>query len=152
MKTYDILKIYIFCNESELTTIEKNGLRDICIFVVTIYIEAWFKVPSTVTAPYQDLSFIQKCYNYSSIDINISRVALHKFRNHLWNLIPEAVALTFFDKNISIVSKRKMIFNLNNKTNIDEKIKRLNLKEFEIPEFVKHEIEFFVSSRTLDLF
>jgi len=30
--------------------------------------------------------------------------------------------------------------------------KRLNLKESEIPEFVKGEIEFFVSSKTLNLF
>lgn len=103
-------------------------------------------------APYQDLLFIRKLYNYCAIDVNISRIALHKFRNHLWYLTPEAVALAFFDTNISIASKRKMIINLNNKTDSNGKIKRLNLKESGIPAFVKNEIEFFVSSETLDLF
>jgi len=151
-KTIYFLKIYIFLNEFELSTSEKNGLRDICIFVVKIYIEAWFKAPSAVATPYHDLLFIRKLYNYSSIDNNISREALNKCRNHLWYLTPKAVALAFFDKSISIKSKRKMIVKLNNKTDSNEKIKRLNLKESEIPEFVKNEIEFFVSSETLDFF
>jgi len=37
------LKIYIFRNEFELTIIEKDGLRDICVFIVTIYIEHGLK-------------------------------------------------------------------------------------------------------------
>ncbi|KAF0767746.1 Uncharacterized protein FWK35_00009585, partial [Aphis craccivora] len=81
-----------------------------------------------------------------SIDDNISRVALHKFRDHLWYLIPEAVALAFFDKTVSNESKRKMIIKLNFKTHSNEKIKQLSLNESEIPEFVKKEIEFFVSN------
>lgn len=90
-------------------------------------------------------------YNFSSIDVNISRVALRKFRNHLWYLTPEAVALVFFDKNISIASKRKMVINLNKKPDSNGKMKMLNLKEF--LEFVKNEIEIFVSCEThLDFF
>ncbi|KAE9542479.1 hypothetical protein AGLY_003340 [Aphis glycines] len=146
------LKIFMFRTSFELTISEEDGLRDICIFIVTIYIEAWFKAPSAAAAPYQDLLFIRKLYNYSSNDDDISRVALHKFRNHLWYLTPEAVALAFFDKTISNESKRKMIIKLNCKTHSNEKIKRLSLKESEIPEFVKKEIEFFVTSRTLDFF
>lgn len=45
-----------------------------------------------------------------------------------------------------------MIVKLNYKTDSNENIKRLNLKESEISEFVKNEIEFFVSSETLDFF
>lgn len=146
------LKIYIFRDEFELSINEKNGLRDICIFIVTVYIEAWFKASYAAMAPYQDLLFIRKLYNYSLIDLNISRIALHKFRNHLWYLTPEAVALAFFDTNISVPSKQIMVINLNKKTELDGKIKRLNLKETEIPEFVKNEIEYFVSSKTLDFF
>jgi len=86
---------------------KKNGLCDICVFVVTIYIEAWFKASSAAAAPYQDLLFIRKLYNYSSIDNNIPRLALNKCRNHLWFLTPKAVALTFFDKTICIESKKK---------------------------------------------
>jgi len=70
----------------------------------------------------------------------------------LWYLTHEAVALAFFDTNISVATKRKMIINLNNKIDSNGKIKRLNLKESEIPVFVKNEIEFFVSSETLDFF
>lgn len=88
------LKIYIFRNEFAININEKNRLRDICIFIVTVYIEAWLK------ASYQDLLFIRKFYNYSSIDVNISRIALNKFRNNLWYITPEAVALAFFDTNI----------------------------------------------------
>jgi len=144
------LKIYIFRNEFELSTNEKK--TGFVIFVVTIYIEAWFKAPSAAAAPYQDLLFIRKLYNYGSIGNNISRVALNKCRNHLWYLTAEAVALAFFDKTISIESKRKMMVKLTNKIGSNEKIKRLNLRESEVPEFVKNEIEFFVSSETLDFF
>lgn len=37
-----------------------------------------------------------------------------------------------------------MINNLNNKTDSKIKIKLLNLKESEIPEFVKNDIEYFI--------
>jgi len=121
------LKIYMFRNQFEYIIIEKDGLRDICIFIVTIYIEAWFKGPSTAAAPYQDLIFIQKLCNYSLIDINTFQVALCKFRNHFF-VTSEAVALIFFNKNISLASERKIIINLNNKIDSDEKIKRINLK------------------------
>jgi len=146
------LKIYLFRNKFELIVNERDGLRVICVFIVTVYIKAWFKAPSATAAPYQDLMFIQNLYSYSSIDINISLVALHKFRNQLWYLTPTAVALAFFDTNISISSKRNLIINLKNKININKNIKRLNLKESKMPEFVENKIEFFITSRTMDFF
>jgi len=80
-KAIHCLKIYMFGNEFELIINEKAELRDICIFIVTVYIETWFKAPSATAAPYRNLIFIQKLYDYRLIDINICRVALHKFRN-----------------------------------------------------------------------
>ncbi|KAF0744055.1 Uncharacterized protein FWK35_00030830, partial [Aphis craccivora] len=56
------LKAFMFRNLFKLTISEEDGLRDICIFIVRIYIEAWFKAPSAAAAPYQDLLFIRKLY------------------------------------------------------------------------------------------
>ena len=48
-------------------------------------------------------------YAYSAINKCVSRVALHKFCNYLWYLIPEAAALAFFDSNITHDAKKRMV-------------------------------------------
>ena len=105
------LKIYLFRYEFKLTKAEEEGLCDISIFLVFVYIEAWFNATLASNAPYHDLSFIKKLYNYKTIDESISRVSFNKFKNHLWYLCLESVALAFFDINISVEIKKKILIN-----------------------------------------
>ncbi|CAH1107405.1 unnamed protein product [Psylliodes chrysocephalus] len=136
-----------------LTETEQNALCDICIFIVSVYIEAWFCAPSAAKAPYQDFTVLSKLFAYQAIDRDISQVALQKLSNHLWYLSPEVVALAFFDPNVPFESKIKMVNALNRETELLIKNeKRIQIQIDEIPPIINDRIEQFVTSETREFF
>lgn len=106
------LKIFMFRDQFQLMKKELNGLRDICVFIVTLYIKVWFKCTNAIDAPLQDLTFIQDPIKYTEIDADISAIILKKMSNHLWYISEQVVALAFYDSKIPIEEKQKMLKNL----------------------------------------
>lgn len=90
-------KIYLFREQFTLTMRESNGLRDICIFLVQLYFKAWFTCTNALRAPNQDLNFLKDSITYA------------KWKNHLWYLAAETVALFFFDSDVSLEEKQNMV-------------------------------------------
>ena len=147
------LKIFLFCREFVLTLEEQNAICDVCIFIVSLYVEAWFCAPSAAQAPYLDFRVLSKLYKYQAVDPGISRVALKKLMNHLWYLSSETVALAFFDPKLSSESKMKMVNALNRETeSSNENLKRVQVEIDEIPEIINNGIEQFVSADTKRFF
>lgn len=107
------LKIYLFRECFNLTAKEEKGLRDICIFIVMVYVRAWFTSSLAPQAPKHDLTFLKILDDFKSIDAQISQMTLKKFLNHLWYLSPEVIAMSFFDEELSIDLKRKMAIEVN---------------------------------------
>lgn len=103
------LKIYLFRNEFKLTLKENNALRDLCIFIVRIYIRQWFCAQVAALAPNMDLQFIKDLILYKDVDVQISKAALKKMCGHLWYLTPEVTSLSFFDDEVSSDTKIKMV-------------------------------------------
>jgi hypothetical protein len=81
-------------------------------FYYNVYIEKWFRSHVAIEAPCQDILFIQSLINYENINKQISNIALKKFCNHLWYLNLEAAAFLFFNSNIPLLMKIKMVDSL----------------------------------------
>lgn len=147
------LKIYIFRNSFALTSAQKKGLFDLCQFIVFIYVKAWFTSPLAVKAPSGDLEFFKKLWSYKDIDSEIADKGLYKFKNHLWYISPEASALSFFDKTLSIDTKRKMVAALK-KEDVDLKPKKkFSFKKKEnLSTILNKDIDYFINSHTLKFF
>lgn len=77
-------------------------------------------------------------------DAIISSLALKKLQGHLWYLSEELVALAFFDDEVSVDTKRKMIGCLTS-AGIENHLKRITIDEALIQ---TKQIEDFVSSNT----
>ena len=101
-------KIYLFQNQFQLSHMEKNSLRRICMFLARVYVQAWFLSSEAITAPYHDFLFMCQLINYRDIDPQVSKAAAKKFSNHLWYFFPETVALALFDDNVSPAVKANM--------------------------------------------
>lgn len=54
------LKIFLFRDQFHLTSQEKSGLRDVCVFIIHIYQRAWFTASNPVTAPNNDFILMKK--------------------------------------------------------------------------------------------
>lgn len=71
-------KIFLFRNQCSMSLGETILIREICIFIVMLYVEAWFTAPKAVAAPNHDLEFLKKLYRYKEIDKRISDVTVKK--------------------------------------------------------------------------
>lgn len=104
------LKIYMFHAHFKISANQLNGIRNICIFLVSLYIPYWFRTGNAVEAPNRDMQLIKGIITY--YDKEISTVLLEKIRNHLWYLSEEAIALAFFDPHVDSETKKKMVLAL----------------------------------------
>lgn len=113
-KAIYVLKMFLFRKQLKLKSKVEKSLSEICIFIVLIYVRAWFTCPLAPAAPNHDLQFIKKLQDYKLIDSNLSQVSLKKFKNHLWYLNAESAAMAFFDEELSDDVKRRMVVKLEN--------------------------------------
>lgn len=72
------MKIYLFRDQFRLTARELNAIRDICQFIIRLYVKVWFTAPLAAVAPNHDLTLLIDLHSYASIDKEISRVTLKK--------------------------------------------------------------------------
>ncbi|KAL4141447.1 hypothetical protein QTP88_004085 [Uroleucon formosanum] len=149
------LKIYLFREQFRLTVKEETALRNICIFIIRLYIKSWFDAPSAIKAPFQDLTFIKNLLNYIAIDKDTSQIAIKKFCGHLWYLSAELCGFAFFDEAVSIDTKRKMVKALNNEKSTSTMLsttQRIIISPKNANELLEKEIENFVCVKTNNLF
>jgi len=150
------LKIFLFREHFKLTKGELNGIRIVCIFLVKLYVKAWFRVPFATEAPYQDLKFLKDLHNFSlTVNKKAGVAGLKKFLGHLWYLNPELAALGLFDSTVPYDIKEKMAKNITSgeeDENIGVTIKKVTLYQNQVPEYMEKELDYFVSPESLNLF
>ncbi|XP_076674663.1 uncharacterized protein LOC143372399 [Andrena cerasifolii] len=146
-KAIYILKIYLFREEFSLSPEEMVGIKDICIFISSLYIEVWFNVPVPEKAPHQDLRFVQQLYAYQAVDKSISQIGLHKFSGHLWYLTPKCAALSFFDADLSFDVKRRMVTKLD-ETDTKIPLKKIVIKNVYMKNYVNASVDKFISGES----
>ena len=62
------LKFWIFYEQFKLTNREKNGLLQMFIFAVQIYLKAWIEAPLAAAAPSNDLKLFKSIQEHASIN------------------------------------------------------------------------------------
>jgi len=102
------LKIYIFRSQFSLTGRELAGLCEFNIFVVRIYLKAWYTCQCPVLAPLKDLELLRQLQAYETNPL-VSKAAMHSFSGHLWYLSETLVGLSFFDSRVSDDMKVAMV-------------------------------------------
>lgn len=105
------LKIFMFRDQFKLAKSELDGIRDICVFIVRLYVKVWFGCSEAVKAPNQDFNFLKALHSYADLDSKLSKTMVTKFIRHMWYLAEEPIALALFDSDVSCDIKRKMLAN-----------------------------------------
>ena len=62
------LKIYLFRSQFPLTEFELQGLRKFNVFVLRVYIKAWYTCQCPISAPRNDLELFKKLLVYKSVN------------------------------------------------------------------------------------
>ncbi|KAF2886006.1 hypothetical protein ILUMI_20168 [Ignelater luminosus] len=127
---------------------EEKALRDICIFLVLVYLKGWFEAPIAVQAPFNNFNFFKRLMEYP-----VSEIATKAFSAHLWYLAPETVALAFFDFRIPKAIKVKMAENLMRSGEREENVSnRILIFPQQVPDFVKQEFSESFSPTAMNFF
>src|SRR6218665_327535 len=97
------LEIDLYQSQFRLTPRELAGLRQFNVFVIKVYLKAWFVCPSALSAPPQDLELLQQLAQYKATNEAIANAALNNFLRHLWYLNETMIGLAFFDDSIELM-------------------------------------------------
>ncbi len=103
------LKIYIFRSQFKLTQHELSGLHSINVFIVRIYIKAWYTCPSPSSAPRNDLQLLKDLVEYKKVNSVIAQAALKSFAGQLWYLSEWLVGMALFDPIVSVDTKLTIV-------------------------------------------
>ncbi|CAH0552503.1 unnamed protein product [Brassicogethes aeneus] len=127
------LKLWMFRGQFKLTLQEEKALKDICIFIIRIYLKNWFGAPLPIQAPRNDLKLLKQLKEYEEKNLTVSQIALEKWKRHLWYLSDHLVALAFFDMGISPEEKERMVIALHENQGEAEPSKRANIINLQKP-------------------
>lgn len=111
------VKIHLFRRQFKLTAAEGSGILRVAVFVVSIYITAWFKAPLPAAAPAHDLAFLKSLLNYQ--DKALAKATATVFGRHLWYLSERLVGLAFYDREVPMGVKRDMVRALEEEGSVD---------------------------------
>ncbi|GBP05956.1 hypothetical protein EVAR_3229_1 [Eumeta japonica] len=129
-----------------------NNLRQVCIFILLFYIEAWFTATSAILAPNKDLELMKKLFSDKHIIPAVSKEACRKMKEHLWYLNNELATISLFDDNVSVDIKRKIIDAINTQEGSTLMDQRFHVEDKDLPLLLKKDLSNFVSDKSLELF
>ena len=128
------LKIFMFRNQFSLSAREAKGLKDFCMFAVSIYLKAWVTAPLPSSAPRNDLELLKAVLKYEDIHPNISKAVVKKLSNNLWYLSEELAALALFDSEVETAVKREMVSAMKEEDGLEEPQKRIKVDLKSLPD------------------
>jgi len=143
-------KIYLFRSQFHLTARELSGLQQFNLFVICVYLKAWFTCSSAASAPRQDLQLLQKLVNYKRTNKTVASAALKVFMRHLWYVSETLVGLSLFDDEVDDETKISMVTALEC-AGADKPSKRILMEEKDSVISSK-KLNEFVTSNTRQLF
>ena len=147
------LKIYLFRSQFILTGRELSGLMEFNIFVIQIYLKAWYTCQSPALAPRKDLQLLKQLWSYKTTNESVAMAAIQSFTNHLWYLSETMIGLALFDDEVPNDMKIAIVSALEQQGSdvpiwcLDAKEVRKNLKAF-----VDKDLNDFVTLNTKQLF
>jgi len=106
-KVLYVIKIWMFRQQFKLTKREENGIREVAVFAVLVYLKAWITASLAVEAPLNDFQLMGQLLRYTHA--KISAVTSKKLGLHLWYLSEELVALALFDSRVTADTKKLML-------------------------------------------
>lgn len=135
------LKIYLFRSQFHLAPRELAGLRDFNIFVVQIYLKAWYRCQCPVLAPLNDLELLKQFAAYET-NQNVAKAAMKSFTNHLWYLSETLIGFAFFDSRVSDEVRVTMVKAMDRSSSDDPqrriKIDEKHISGMQLYDFVTH--------------
>ena len=118
------MKALAFSEQLELDIETIEGLRQVCSFLVLIYILHFLSSSIGCDSAVNDISLFKKLFAYKSVDSRLADEALVVLRRHCWYLIPEVIPFSLFSDKLTCDDKARLAARiLSLKSNIPQSYK-----------------------------
>lgn len=104
------LKVFLFRDQFCLNAKELCGIRSRSLYFALIYFRFCNEALRAIKDPRNDLQFLHTLRAYP--DKDIAEAAITAFASHLWYLVEHLVGLALFDKEVGMVTRRKVMTNI----------------------------------------
>jgi len=115
------LKMWIFRKQFSFIAQEEEALKQLCIFAIEVYVEAWFTAPDAIEVLHQDLALVKSLLQISNEAV--SDATSQKMSKHLWYLFKELISLSFDDA-VSFETNQHMVTKFQGEDDQQDTIKR----------------------------
>ena len=97
-------KVHLY-NEDDLPTSsdifylqKKKNVQKTALFVVFVYLRAWFTAPVQVSVASNDLNLFQSLQKFRSVDIKVSTITTAVLNRHTWYLTEELIPMSLLNE------------------------------------------------------
>ena len=78
------LRFALFRKQLLLPKQQVDGILQVAILVVRVYVQAWLTVPLSVSAPRNELDLLNKLLGYNQVKKRMAKAATRRLVYHLW--------------------------------------------------------------------
>ena len=92
----------LLLHQIPLHLLKKKKVQKMALFVVFVYLRAWFTALALVSAASNDLNLFQSLQKFKSVDKKISTITTAVLNRHTWYLTEELIPLSFFNEELPL--------------------------------------------------
>ena len=91
------LRLALFRKQLSLSKQQADAILQVAIFVLRVYVHAWFTAPLAVSTPRNDLDLLKTLLGYNKVNKRVAKAATTRLVYHLWYLSEVMIGITVFD-------------------------------------------------------
>ena len=123
-------------------------MQKTALFVVFVYLRAWFTAPVQVSVASNDLNLFQSLQKFRSVDIKVSTITTAVLNRHTWYLTEELIPMSLLNEDQPLDERTLLATNIGQLTYGETEIWTPNLPVVN----AKSELSDFVGERSTVLF
>ncbi len=84
---------------------KKKKVHTMTLFVVFVYLKAWFSAPSLMSAATNDIDLFTSLQKFKTVHKKVSTATSTVLNRHTWYLTEELIPLSLFDEHLPIETR-----------------------------------------------
>ena len=101
-KSIYILKMTLLFHQLDIHWQTKKKVEKMAIFIVFVYLKAWFNAPSLTSAATNDLDLYRSLQKFKAVHKKVSQSTSAVLNRHTWYLTEELIPFSLFDEDLSL--------------------------------------------------
>ena len=127
---------------------KKKKINTMTLFVVFVYLKAWYTAPSLTSAATNDINLFKSLQKFKTVHKKVSTATSTVLKRHTWYLTEELIPLSLFDEHLPLATRNLLATKIGQLTSGEKEICKPTLPALT----PKSELADFIGERSTVLF